>query len=86
MDGLKAIMYHNGENSTFTVKENGVDKKVTVSGANQTLNITKNDEEKLRLVVCTGNVKIEDGVHFKGHNGKGDTDTWYWCNLGIFSD
>ncbi|MGN8754126.1 type IV pilus modification PilV family protein [Blautia sp. HCP3S3_C4] len=64
--GLKAIMYHNGKNSTFTVKENGVDKEVTVSGANQTLNITKNDEEKLRLVVCTGNVKIEDGVHFKG--------------------
>ena len=59
-------MYHNGENSTFTVKENGVDKEVTVSGANQTLNITKNDEEKLRLVVCTGNIKIEDGVHFKG--------------------
>ena len=64
--GLKAIMYHNGENSTFTVKENGVDKEVTVSGANQTLNITKNDEEKLRLVVCTGNIKIEDGVQFKG--------------------
>lgn len=64
--GLKAIMYHNGENSTFTVKKNGVDKEVTVPGANQTLNITKNDAEKLRLVVCTGNVKIEDGVHFKG--------------------
>ena len=64
--GLKAIMYHNGEKSTFTVKENGVDKEVTVLGANETLNITKGDEEKLRLVVCTGNVKIEDGVHFKG--------------------
>ena len=64
--GLKAIMYHNGESSTFTVKENGVEKEVTVAGANQTLHITKNDEDKLRLVVCTGNVEIEDGVHFKG--------------------
>lgn len=63
---LQAIMYHNGESSTFTVKENGVDRTVTISGANDTLKITKSDEDKLRLVVCTGNVEIEENVHFKG--------------------
>ena len=64
--GLRAIMYHNGESSTFKVKENGAESTRTVSGANTTLKITKSDEDKLRLVVCTGNVEIEDGVHFKG--------------------
>ena len=65
--GLKAIMYHNGKNSTFKVKDaNGNIKTETVAGANQTLTITKADEDKLRLVVCTGDVKIADGVHFKG--------------------
>ena len=65
--GLKAIMYHNGKKSTFKVKDaNGNIKTETVAGADETLTITKADEDKLRLVVCTGNVKIEDGVHFKG--------------------
>ena len=65
--GLQAIMYHNGVNSTFKVKdENGVEKTENVAGANKTLTITKADEDKLRLVVCTGDVEIEEGVHFKG--------------------
>ena len=65
--GLQAIMYHNGVNSTFKVKdENGVEKTENVAGANKTLTITKADEDKLRLVVCTGDVEIENGVHFKG--------------------
>lgn len=65
--GLKAIMYHNGKKSTFKVKDaNGNIKTETVAGADKTLTITKADEDKLRLVVCTGDVEIENGVHFKG--------------------
>ncbi len=62
----EAIMYHNGASSTFKVKKNGLETTETVSGANQTLKITKANEDKLRLVVCTGDVEIEDGVHFRG--------------------
>ena len=64
--GLRAIMYHNGKGSTFKVTENGVETTKTILGADTPLKITKADEDKLRLVVCTGDVEIEDGVHFKG--------------------
>ena len=36
------------------------------NGANQTLKISESDAEKLRLVVCTGDVEIEAGVKFQG--------------------
>ncbi len=64
--GLRAIMYHNGKGSTFKVTENGIETTKTILGADTPLKITKADEDKLRLVVCTGDVEIEDGVHFKG--------------------
>ena len=35
-------------------------------GANQTLKISQSDADKLRLVVCTGDVEIEAGVKFQG--------------------
>ena len=61
--GLTAIMYHNGESSTYQDKDGST---VIVSGKNETLTITQTMAEMLRLVVCTGDVKIEAGVHFKG--------------------
>lgn len=67
-DGLKAIMAHNGKSSTFEVK-NGADSAVqtqTVKGSNTTLTITSDMAQKLRLVICTGDVRIEPGVNFKG--------------------
>ena len=36
------------------------------SGVNQTLKISQSDADKLRLVVCTGDVEIEAGVKFQG--------------------
>ena len=64
--GLRAIMYHNGAESTFKVTENDAETTKTIQGADTPLKITKADEDKLRLVVCTGDVEIEAGVHFKG--------------------
>ena len=63
--GLRAIMYHNGKGSTFKVTENGVETTKTILGADTPLKITKADEDKLRLVVCTGDVEIEDGFILK---------------------
>ncbi len=61
--GLTAIMYHNGESSTYEDKDGS---KVTVPGKKDTLEITQAMADNLRLVVCTGDVRIENGVHFKG--------------------
>ena len=36
------------------------------TGVNRTLKISENDADKLRLVVCTGDVEIEAGVKFQG--------------------
>ena len=36
------------------------------NGVNQTLEISQSDADKLRLVVCTGDVEIEAGVKFQG--------------------
>lgn len=36
------------------------------NGMNQTLKISQSDVDKLRLVVCTGDVEIESGVKFQG--------------------
>ena len=36
------------------------------TGVNKTLKISENDADKLRLVVCTGDVEIEAGVKFQG--------------------
>ena len=66
-DGLRAIMVHNGKSSTFEVKNaDGTISKTTVEGINTPLTITSAMEDKLRLVVCTGDVVIEPGVHFQG--------------------
>ena len=73
--GLQSIMAHNGKSSTFLVKDDSVSstdaaqvatKEKTVSGANTELVITENKAKKLRLVVCTGDVRIKAGVTFKG--------------------
>ena len=69
-------MAHNGASSTFLVKDGtettqaGVTKiktkSVTEKGANRTLEITEEMAKKLRLVVCTGDVKIAEDVTFRG--------------------
>lgn len=66
-DGLTAIMCHNGESSTYEEKaSDGSMKEVTVKGTGKTLEITQEMADKLRLVLCTGDVKIDEGVHFRG--------------------
>lgn len=57
--GLKAIMYHNGGSCTLR-------DGTTVEGKNEELVINSELAEKLRLVVCTGDVVIKEGVSFKG--------------------
>lgn len=75
-DSLQTIMAHNGASSTFLVKD-GTEttqtgetkiktKSVTEPGANKTLEITEEMAKKLRLVVCTGDVEIAEGVTFRG--------------------
>lgn len=65
-DNLQAIMVHNGASSTFEVKNESGSSTQTVTGTNTTLKITSSMAEKLRLVICTGDVEIEPGVNFKG--------------------
>lgn len=66
-DGLQAIMVHNGRSSTFQIKnDDGTTSETTVSGKNEPLKITSAMADKLRLVVCTGDVIIDQGVHFQG--------------------
>lgn len=65
--GLCAVMLHNGKSSTFDVKRaENVVEEVTVNGSDTTFVIDSQTAQKLRLVVCTGDVKIEAGVHFQG--------------------
>ena len=66
-DGLQAIMVHNGNYSTFQIKnDDGTTSETTVSGKDEPLKITSAMADKLRLVVCTGDVIIDQGVHFQG--------------------
>ena len=66
-DGLTAIICHNGESSTYEEKaSDGSIKKTTVPGTGRTLEITQAMADKLRLVLCTGDVKIDEGVQFRG--------------------
>lgn len=66
-DGLQAIMVHNGKFSTFQIKNaDGTTSETTVSGKDKPLEITSAMADKLRLVVCTGDVIINSGVHFQG--------------------
>lgn len=58
--GLKAIMYHNGGSCTLR------DGTTTVPGTGTPLKIDSTLAENLRLVVCTGDVVIKEGVSFKG--------------------
>ena len=65
--GLTAIMCHNGQSSTYEeAGAGGGTQTVTVSGTGQTLEITQSMADKLRLVICTGDVKIDNDVHFQG--------------------
>lgn len=66
-DGLQAIMVHNGTSSTFKIKNaDGTTSEITVNGKDKPLEITSAMADKLRLVVCTGDVIIKQGVHFQG--------------------
>ena len=66
-DGLTAIICHNGVSSTYEEKaSDGSTKKTTVPGTGRTLEITQAMADKLRLVLCTGDVKIDEGVQFRG--------------------
>lgn len=65
-DGLQTIMANNGEHSTFPVKEGDKIINKTIAGKNKELVITADKAKKLRLVVCTGDVKIASGVKFYG--------------------
>lgn len=61
---LQAIMVHNGASSTYQIS-NG---SKTVKGTGKPLEITQQmaETDNLRLVICTGDVVIASGVHFKG--------------------
>lgn len=61
---LQAIMVHNGASSTYQTS-NG---SKTVKGTGKPLEITQQmaETDNLRLVICTGDVVIASGVHFKG--------------------
>ena len=61
--GLTAIMVHNGKSSTVTT---AAGQTQTVDGTNATLHITQDMADKLRLVVCTGDVQIDENVEFQG--------------------
>ena len=66
-DGLTAIICHNGVSSTYEEKaSDGSTKKTTVPGTGRTLEITQAMADKLRLVLCTGDVKLDEGVQFRG--------------------
>lgn len=58
--GLQAIMYHNGGSCTLR------DGTTTVPGTGTPLKIDSTLAKNLRLVVCTGDVVIKEGVSFKG--------------------
>lgn len=71
--GLTAVMMHNsGETLTYKVKSgssvDGTPTYVTksFSSTKQPFTITSELAQKLRLVVCTGDVIIEEGVTFSG--------------------
>lgn len=66
--GLQAIMYHNGSvYSTYTeTAADGTTTTETIPGMNTPLTISEDMAQNLRLVVCTGDVVIEEGVEFKG--------------------
>ena len=79
--GLQTIMAHNGKESTFLVKDESVSKaalegstiktkETSVDGADKELVIGngkgEHSPDKLRLVVCTGDVRIKAGITFSG--------------------
>lgn len=64
-DNLTAILYHNGESVSY--QNLPTDTEMTnASGANTELVINSDDASRLRLVVCTGDVRIKSNVHFQG--------------------
>lgn len=61
------IMTHNGESSTFQIiNAEGSKEDKTVIGTNTPLYITHDIEDNTHLIVCTGDVVIEQGVRFRG--------------------
>ena len=79
--GLQSVMAHNGKESTFLVKDESAEgttaagstvktKEKSVDGADRELVIGNGEGEyspdKLRLVVCTGDVRIRANVTFYG--------------------
>lgn len=64
-DNLTAILYHNGESVSYQESSEDTDIE-TVTGDNTELEITMDMADRLRLVVCTGDVRIKSNVHFQG--------------------
>lgn len=67
--GLQAIMYHNGsKDSTYieTAADGAIITTEIIPGTDTPLTISEDMAQNLRLVVCTGDVVIEEGVEFKG--------------------
>ena len=64
-DNLTAILYHNGESVSYqkSSEDTGIE---TVTGDNTELEITMDMADRLRLVVCTEDVRIKSNVHFQG--------------------
>ncbi|MDO4276893.1 MAG: hypothetical protein Q4D16_24805 [Eubacteriales bacterium] len=71
-DGLTAVMLHNTASSTFEVRSESstddhlVTEQRTIVGKEVEFIIDEEKAEGLRLVVCTGDVRIKQGVKFKG--------------------
>ena len=56
----KRYEYPSQEKASIILYDNGTD------GTGQTFKITKKEAENARLIICTGNVEIEEGVQFHG--------------------
>ena len=62
----KKYQYPQNEAPRLIMCNNGTEAVNGEAGTGETLVITKDNEDSLRLVVCTGDVEIEKDVNFKG--------------------
>jgi len=62
----KKYQYPKDDDARFIMCNNGTKTDNGEAGTGKTLVITKDNEESLRLVVCTGDVEIAEDVNFKG--------------------
>lgn len=62
-NAFEAVMYHNGKSSSY---KDGTGNVTTVPGKDTPLTVTADMADRLRLIICTGDVRIASGVTFKG--------------------